>query len=158
VRLGIYFLAVGGGTLAQSTVVPVLGVGGVVFDLPIVLVVLFGLRRGPEAGCLTGFALGLAQDVVAGGPLGLQAFSKTLVGFVAGELPRICLVSNPVVSITAVLLATLVDGTLRFIALQAFQYPAPFGELLTSVLLPQALFNALVAVAWVAAPTRWARA
>jgi rod shape-determining protein MreD len=158
VRLGIYFLAVGGGTLAQSTVVPVLGVGGVVLDLPMVLVVLFGLRRGAEAGCLTGFALGLAQDVVAGGPLGLQAFSKALVGYIAGELPRLCLVSNPVVSIIAVLLATLIDGTLRFVVLQAFQYPAPFGELLTGVLLPQAALNALVACAWVAAPLRWARA
>jgi rod shape-determining protein MreD len=157
-RLGVYFLAVSGGTLAQSTVIPVFGVGGVVLDLPVVLVVLLALHRGPDVGCVTGFALGVAQDVVAGGPLGLQAFSKALVGFLAGELPRVCLVSNPVVSIVAVLLATLVDGALRFVVLQAFQYPAPFGELLTGVMLPQAALNALVSAAWLALPLRWARA
>jgi rod shape-determining protein MreD len=157
-RLAAYFLAVGGGTLAQSTVVPVLGVGGVVLDLPIVLVVLLGLHRGPEAGCLTGFALGLAQDVAAGGPLGLQALSKALVGFGAGELPRVCLLSNPVVSIGAVGLATLVDGTLRFIVLQAFHYPAPFGELLVGVMLPQAALNAVLAAMWVVLPLPWSRA
>jgi rod shape-determining protein MreD len=156
-RLAAYFLAVGGGTLAQSTVVPVFGVGGVVLDLPIVLVVLLGLHRGANAACLTGFALGLLQDVVAGGPLGLQALSKAIVGFVAGEVPRVCLVSNPVVSIVAVLLATLVDGTLRFVVLQAFHYPAPFGELLVGVMLPQAALNTLVAAAWVALPLRWVR-
>ena len=69
-RLPLYFLAVSGGALVQCTVVPVVGVGAVVPDVPVVLVVLLALRYGPEAGCLTGFGLGLAQDALAGGPLG----------------------------------------------------------------------------------------
>ena len=150
-KLPLYFLAIGGGTLVQSAVVPVLGFWGVVPDLPIVLVVLLALRRGPEVGCVIGFTLGLAQDVVAGGPLGLQALSKAVLGFVAGDLPRWCLVSNPLVPVTAAVLATVLDGALRFAVLQLFHYPAAFGELLGSVILPQAAYNgvlAAVAVAW----------
>jgi rod shape-determining protein MreD len=152
VKLPFYVLAVGGGTLVQSTVVPALGVWSVVPDLPVVLVVLLALRRGPEVGCVIGFALGLAQDVIAGGPLGLQALSKSVIGFVAGDLPRWCLVSNPVVPVVAAVMATVVDGVLRFAVLQLFHYPAAFGDLLGRVILPQAAYNGVLAMVAVALP------
>jgi rod shape-determining protein MreD len=152
VRLPLYFLAVSGGTLAQTTLVPVLGIGGVIPDLPIVLVVLLALRRGPETGCAIGFALGLLQDAIVGGPLGLQGLSKAVVGFLAGDLPRWWLVTNPLVPVAAVVLATLVDGALRFAVLQLFHYPAAFGELLGAVILPQALYNGVLAIGIVALP------
>jgi hypothetical protein len=48
------------------------------------------------------------------------------------------------------------DGALRFGLLQLFQYPAPFGELLTRVILPQAGYNTmLAAVAVLVPPSRW---
>ncbi|MBI3457452.1 MAG: rod shape-determining protein MreD [Candidatus Rokubacteria bacterium] len=156
-RLPLYFLAIGGGTLVQSTVVPVLGIGGVVPDLPVVLVVLLALRRGPEVGCVMGFALGLAQDAIVGGPLGLQALSKAVVGFIAGELPRWCWVANPVVPITVAILATVADGVLRFALLQLFHYPAAFSELFGSVILPQAGYNGLLAAAALGLPVFRAR-
>jgi rod shape-determining protein MreD len=152
VRLPLYVLAVGGGTLVQCTVVPVFGVGGVVPDLPVVLTVLLALRYGAEAGCLTGFALGLAQDAVAGGPLGLHALSKALLGFVAGDLPRWVLVTRPIVPIGLAVLATIVDGLARFALLQLFHYPAPLGELFTQVIVPQAGYNGILAAAALTLP------
>jgi len=152
VRLSLYFLAIGGGTLVQSTVVPVFGIGGIVPDVLVVLVVLLALRRGPEVGCLTGFALGLVQDAIGGGPLGLQALSKAVVGFVAGDLPRWALTGNPIVPVAAAVLGTLADGAVRFAVLQLFHYPAGFSELFGSVILPQAGYNGVVAAAAVALP------
>lgn len=157
-RTPLLLLAVGGGTLAQSTVVPLVGLQGVVADLPLVMTVLLALRRGPELGSLMGFGLGLAQDAVIGSPLGVQALAKALAGFAAGELPRWCVLSNPVVPLGATVLLTVADGTVRFLLLQLFAYPAPFGELLAGVILPQAGLNALLALlAWVL-PARWVRA
>jgi rod shape-determining protein MreD len=148
----LYVLAVGGGALIQGTIVPVLGSWTVVPDLPVVLVVLLAMRRGPEVGCVIGFALGVAQDVIGGGPLGLHALSKSVVGFVAGDLPRWWLVTNPLVPVMAVVVGTLADGVLRFAVLQIFHYPAAFGELLGSVILPQALYNGCLAAAALAIP------
>ena len=156
-RLPIYVLAIGGGTLVQSTLVPAVGIGGIVPDVPVVLVVLLALRWGPEAGCLTGFGLGLAEDVLAGGPLGLHALSKALIGFLAGDLPQWVLTSRPVVPIALAIVATVLDGLVRFACLQLFHYPAPFGELLTRVILPQAGYNGLLAglaVVWPAVRAR----
>ena len=151
-RLPLYVLAVSGGALVQFTVVPVVGVGGVVPDLPVVLTVLLALRFGPEAGCLTGFGLGLAQDAVAGGPLGLHALSKALIGFAAGDLPRWILVRRPIVPVGLAILATIVDGLARFALLQAFHYPAPFGEVFARVIVPQAGYNGVLAIAALAWP------
>ena len=156
-RLPLYFLAVSGGALVQSTIAPVFGVGAVVPDVPVILVALLALRRGPEAGCLTGFALGLAQDVIAGGPVGVHALSKAVIGFGVGDLPRWFLVSRPLVSVIIATLATVVDGTLRFVSLQYFHYPAPFGELLAGVILPQAGYNGVLAALAVSLPPLWSR-
>ncbi len=157
-RLPLYVLAVGGGTLAQVALDPAMGIGGVVPDVAVVVVVLLALRRGPEAGCVVGFALGLVQDVLAGGPLGLHALSKALVGFGVGTLPRWFLVSRPVVPVGAALLATIADGLLRFGLLQLFHYPVPLGDLLAGVILPQAAYNAVVTVVAVTVPALRARA
>ncbi len=146
-RLPLYVLAVSGGTLVQCTVVPAVGIGGVVPDLPVLLTVLLALRYGAVAGCLTGFALGFAQDAVAGGPLGLHALSKALVGFLAGDLPRWLLVSRPIVPVALAVLATILDGLTRFALLQLFQYPAPLGEVFTRVIVPQAGYNGVLAAA-----------
>ena len=151
-RLPIYFLAVSGGTLVQATLVPVFSVGGVVPDLPVILTVLLALRYGPETGCMVGFALGFAQDAAIGGPLGLHALSKAAIGFVAGELPRTWLVSNPAVPIAAAVLGTLADGLTRFAVLQLFHYPAAFGEVLGRVILPQAGYNGVLAAVLLAVP------
>jgi rod shape-determining protein MreD len=152
VRLPLYVLAVSGGALVQCTVVPVVGVGGIVPDVPVILTVLLALRYGSEAGCLTGFALGLAQDAVAGGPLGLHALSKALLGFVAGDLPRWVLVTRPAIPIGVAVLATIVDGLVRFGLLQLFHYPAPLGEIFTRVIVPQAGYNGIVAAVALALP------
>ena len=54
--------------------------------------------------------------------------------------------------------ATVADSTLRFGVLQLFQYPAPFGELLGSVILPQDAYNGVLAALAVALPPVRARA
>ena len=43
--------------------------------------------------------------------------------------------------------ATIVDGLVRFGLLQLFHYPAPLGEIFTRVIVPQAGYNGLVAAA-----------
>ena len=53
-------------------------------DLPLVVVVLAALSRGPLAGLWTGTAVGLAQDVLSGGIVGVNGLCKSVVGVAAG--------------------------------------------------------------------------
>ncbi len=53
-------------------------------DLPLVVVVLAGLSRGPLTGLWIGTAAGLAQDVLSGGIVGVSGLCKSVVGVAAG--------------------------------------------------------------------------
>ena len=53
-------------------------------DLPLIVVVLAALSRGPLAGLWTGTAVGLFQDVLSGGIVGVSGLCKSVVGVAAG--------------------------------------------------------------------------
>lgn len=55
-----------------------------IVNLPLLLVIYFGLsRRSILAGILAGALLGVAQDSLSRGPIGLLAISNTVIGYVA---------------------------------------------------------------------------
>ena len=145
----LFILTVFGGGLAHATVAPALRIADVAPDIPLIVVVLLALRRGPEFGCAAGFVAGLLQDVAAGGLIGVQALTKALVGFGLGTAGARLRVTQPLVQIPGLVLLTLAEGVARFTLLQLFRFPAPFGELMTFVILPQALYNGFIGAALV---------
>jgi rod shape-determining protein MreD len=142
-------LTVFGGGLLQASLVPALRIADVAPDIPLIVVVLLALRRGPEFGCAAGFAAGLLQDMATGGLLGVQALTKSLVGFVIGAAGGRLRVTQPLVQVPGLVLLTFIEGIGRFALLKLFRYPAPFGEVMTYAVLPQALYNGFVGAALV---------
>lgn len=141
---GTVVLATFGGGVAHASVAQFLSVGGVTPDFPLLVIALVALRRGPEAGCLAGFAAGLLQDLAGGGLLGVQAMAKALAGFGFGLASGRLWADNPLVQVPAVVALTAVEGLLRFGILQLVHFPAGLGPLLGDVILPQALYNGAV--------------
>lgn len=137
----LVLLSVFGGGLVHATLAPALRIGDVAPDIPLIVVVLLALRRGPEVGCAAGFAAGLLQDVAAGGLIGVQALTKALVGFLLGAASGQLRVTQPLVQVPGLVVLTMAEGLARFTLLQLFRFPAPFGELMTYVVLPQAVYN-----------------
>src|SRR5262245_15886587 len=148
-------LTVFGGGVAQATVAPALRIGDVLPDLPLIVVVLLALRRGPEFGCLAGFAAGLLQDAAGGGLIGVQAFTKALAGFAVGWLGGELRVTQPLVQVPGLAVLTVAEALLRFGLLKLFHFEVPFGGLMMYVVIPQALYNAFLGAALVLALT-WA--
>ncbi len=148
-------LTVFGGGVAHATIAPALRVAGVTPDLPLIVVVLLALRRGPEFGCLAGLAAGLLQDAAGGGLIGVQALTKAVIGFAIGAAGSRLSVTQPLVQVPGLVILTIAEGLARFALLRVFRFPAPFGELMLYVVLPQALYNGflgallVVALAWV---------
>jgi rod shape-determining protein MreD len=66
-----------------------------VFDLVLVAVVYAGLQWGPIAGILAGSAGGIAEDMLAGGVLGVSGLAMTLMGFVAGAIGTQFVLTRP---------------------------------------------------------------
>ena len=144
-------LTVFGGGVAHATLAPALRVAGVTPDLPLIVVVLLALRRGPEFGCVAGFVAGLLQDAAGGGLLGVQALTKALIGFAIGAAGSRLAVTQPLVQVPGLVLLTVAEALVRFALLKLFRFPAPLGELLAWVVLPQALYNGFLGAALVLA-------
>ena len=127
----------------QATLFTRFAVGGVQPDLLVAFVVYFGWMRGPIPGTLCGFTVGLIQDLDAPGPLGLNALSKTLVGFLVGKAGFRVHRSNPGVRFAFFFIAMLVHDTIYF----ALATGGELGVFLTQmvfVALPTSLLSTIV--------------
>ena len=144
---GLLVLTVAGGSVAHATLTPLVSVRGVTPDLPLIMVSLLALRRGSEFGCLAGFVTGLLQDAAGGGLIGVQGLTKAVIGFGIGVAGSRLRVSQPLVQVLGLVVLTIAEGLARFALLQIFRFPAPFGELMMYVVIPQALFNGFVGAA-----------
>jgi rod shape-determining protein MreD len=70
--------------LLQTTFLPFISLSGYLPDLFILYVVYVALQRGQIEATVSGFIIGLLQDIVTTQFFGLAALSKTITGFVAG--------------------------------------------------------------------------
>ena len=77
-------LVVIGLLLLQTTFLPFIALGGYLPDLFILYLVYIALRRGQIEATISGFIIGLLQDIITPQFFGLAALSKTIAGFVAG--------------------------------------------------------------------------
>ena len=150
-------LTIVGGSVAHATLTPLVSVAGVTPDLPLIMIILLSLRRGPEFGCLTGFVTGFLQDAAGGGLIGVQALTKAVIGFGIGVAGARLRVSQPLVQVPGLVVLTIAEGLARFALLQIFRFPAPFGEVMMYVVLPQALCNGFIGAA-VVLGLAWAQA
>jgi hypothetical protein len=79
----------------------------------------------------------------------VQALTKALIGFGIGTAGGRLRVTQPLVQVPGLVLLSITEGVARFALLQLFRFPAPFGELMTYVVLPQALYNGFIGAALV---------
>jgi rod shape-determining protein MreD len=70
--------------LLQTTFIPFISLGGYLPDLFILYIVYHALRFGQIEATITGFIIGLLQDIITIKFFGLTALAKTITGFTAG--------------------------------------------------------------------------
>lgn len=70
--------------LIQKTFIPLINIQMITPDLPILLVIYIGVRRGQITGLIFGFLFGLLIDIFSSTFLGLSALSYLIAGFIAG--------------------------------------------------------------------------
>jgi len=151
IYLVIPLLAAAG--LAQATLVARVAIWGVFPDLPLLLVVSWGLLRGSRQGLLWGFVAGIFVDVFSGAPFGAATLPLMAVGFLAG-LGETVVFRNVLLLMLAMFLATVVYDVLFLLMVQMSGGPAreagrsvEWSGSLVRVIGPSAVLNALLAVA-----------
>ncbi|NLY73703.1 MAG: rod shape-determining protein MreD [Firmicutes bacterium] len=119
--------------------------GRIIPDLILIMVISYGLLRGPDEGLFFGLAAGLFLDLVAGGAIGVQTLSKTIAGFSAGLLEKTIFKDNLLVPVIAVFVGTLLFESLNVLMYLSFGGNYNYWLLLISAIIPLAFYNAVLA-------------
>jgi rod shape-determining protein MreD len=128
---------------AQAALVGSISVGDVRPDLFLLLLFFLSPRVSPEVATVQGFAIGLCQDALSGGPLGLRAFTYTLLGFVTAWLSHDLYTEKPLAQFWLLLAGAGGAGVLTFALLTFFVGFLPLLPAL-SVVAPEALYTAVI--------------
>ena len=115
--------------------------GAMVPDLILIMVISYGLLRGPDKGLFFGLAAGLFLDLVSGGVIGVQTLSKTLGGFTAGLLEKTIFKDNLLVPALAAFIGTIVLESFNVLMYISFHGNYNFWLALVSAIIPLAIYN-----------------
>ena len=143
----VFLLALLGVCLLQPTIVPRLAIGGIQPDLFLVLVFGLSLSAGAELATGAGFLIGLYQDTLSGAPLGLNAFTLSLVGFLVSRLSRQLRTAQLPARFTLLFLAGVVSGLTTLLVLRFFEVLRPLSSSLLGTVLPGAFYTAVLGIA-----------
>lgn len=139
-----FLLALFSVCLLQTAIVPRLTIGGTAPDLFLILLFGLSLSVGPELTAAAGFLVGLYQDSLSGAPLGLNAFTLSLIGFLMSRLNRQVKTTQLAGRFTLLCLAGLLSGLMTLLLLRFFHAPRPLTSALLWTALPGALYTAML--------------
>lgn len=132
--------------ILQTTVMPHFRVMGSQPDLVLIVTITFAFLEGPAFGSATGFFGGLLQDLAVTQVVGLSALSKTLVGYMAGQLERTIFTESIFLPVISIFIATLVNETIYVGFAYLFSYEIPVRFIYSTLVLPAAFYNSILAL------------
>jgi rod shape-determining protein MreD len=138
----------------QSTVMPLITIGGAKPDLTLLIVISWSLLRGTGEGIIWGFVGGLCVDVLSGGPLGASAIGMMTVSLMSGQGKTNLFKGNLMLPLLLAPVGTIVYYGLVLVVLELTGRSTPVLTTLTQAILPAAVVN-LIAMPFVYAFMRW---
>jgi rod shape-determining protein MreD len=115
-------------------------------DFIIIILSIASFLLGPMPGQIMGFAAGLVIDILAGGLLGISAFTYTIVGFGVGIVGSMVYGRNILISIILLFFVTLLKGVLLSMLAAIFLEPGYFGYFAQGRIFLEAVMNCLLTV------------
>lgn len=133
-----------GVVILQTTVTPLVELGGIRPDLFLLLLYLGSYKMSPVRACVGGFLLGLYQDALSGAPLGLNAFTLSLLGYLVVRVREELEETRLLPHLLLLFLAGLSSGLMTLGVLAFFGVGVGFGGALIWIVLPQAAYTTAV--------------
>jgi rod shape-determining protein MreD len=128
----------------QTTVFDFFAFGGIKPDLSIVVIVYFALFQGISAAVGTGLIMGLLEDILSGGVLGVNMLTKSITGYLFSLVGRKIVIANPANHAIVVFLASLLNSGLFYFIIGLTPLTTPGNKIISRLILPQAAYNSLI--------------
>jgi len=129
---------------AQTTFLENFSIAGVTPDLALIFVVFCGIHFKGNRGIGMGFTVGLIQDCLSGGLLGVNTLSKSLISFFFSTLKDKLMVEGLFPIFLFLITASLLDGIIFYLVLVTLFKGAVPGSFLFSSLPIYAIYNGCV--------------
>ena len=130
--------------ILQTTLLPSLAIWSVFANLPLLVVVSWGLLRGPREGALWGFLAGLMVDLLSGAPFGAATVSLIAVGFLAGLGETTVFRARIALPMIVMFLATIVYELLFLLIVRISGQGVVWLDSIVRLVMPSAVLNAVL--------------
>jgi rod shape-determining protein MreD len=124
--------------------VPSLAIWSVFANLPLLVVVSWGLLRGPQEGALWGFIAGLMVDLLSGAPFGAATVSLIVIGFLAGLGETTVFRARIALPMIVMFLATIVYELLFLLIVRISGQSVAWLDSVLRLVIPSAILNAVL--------------
>ena len=81
----------------------------------LLFIIFIGLYRGSYSGCTAGFVIGIIEGVFSTTTFGVLSFSYSIVGYLAGRIPKRMDEENPIAQISVALLGVVISQVISLI-------------------------------------------
>ncbi len=132
--------------IIQSTVVPMIRIGGIGPNLMLVLAASYGFLLGDRVGMFTGLLCGLITDIFFGPLIGFSGLVYALIGYLCGKFKSILYVEDISFPLLMVGLSDLFYCFLCYVFLFLFRNRLFFGLFFKTVIVPEMLYTMLVSI------------
>lgn len=132
--------------ILQVTVFSFNPVQGVFPDLLLIIVLFSGLFEGSNSGLITGFLLGMIQDLLLGGMFGVFTITKTVLGGLAGLLTTKVYKSNFIVPPVLVLISSIIQEFLVLLLSQKLVLRIDYLTAFKEKIMPLSLYNMVLSI------------
>ncbi len=128
----------------QTTVFDFFTLWGIKPNLALISVIYFALLHGTTTTIGAGIAIGLLEDILSGGLMGLNLLIKPLIGYIFSLIGHQMVVVNPLNQGVLVFLASLLNGGLTYFILKFTPIIIPGKAVLFKLIFLQAIYNGLL--------------
>jgi rod shape-determining protein MreD len=132
--------------LLQAGIAPQIAVYGIVPNFIFLVVVTLALVEGPVAGAVAGFVGGLLFDLLASSVVGPYALVFCVVGYLAGLIHAHMFAEGWLLPVSVVFIAGLGAEIAYGLILAVLDVGMPLGWSFVRIMLPDAVYNTLLAV------------
>ena len=105
--------------IGVDSFVPVHFAPAAILDLPLLVVIYFAIaKRSPVVGLCAGAVIGILQDALTREPLGTYGITKTVIGYIAGQLGNRIDTDNHSARVLFIFLLSLLQSGLYWILVE----------------------------------------
>jgi rod shape-determining protein MreD len=139
--------------LLQVALAPYIAIAGIIPNILVLVVITLSFVEGPSRGAIAGFVAGLLLDFLSTGPIGAWALVLSVTGYLAGMLQENLFAEGWLAPVTVAVIAALAADLSYLVVLTVLGVAPAFWQSLGGVVLPRAVYNAvlvLLAYPWLA--------